>query len=108
MQRSVLLAVWEACANVIDHVSETDTYEVRFELAAERCAISVLDQGEGFDATAVPEDMDVTAEDGRGLALMRALVDTLAFRSEPHEGAVVHMVKSLRYDAAHPLRQGAP
>ncbi|HET6562578.1 MAG TPA: ATP-binding protein [Marmoricola sp.] len=103
----VQLAITEACGNVIDHVSETDTYEVRFALAADRCAISVLDQGEGFDATVVPEDMDVTAEDGRGLALMRALVDTLAFRSEPHDGAVVHMVKNLRYDAAHPLRQSA-
>ncbi len=103
----VQLAITEACANVIDHASETDTYEVRFELAADRCAISVLDKGEGFDATAVPDGMDVTAEDGRGLALMRALVDSLAFRSEPQDGAVVHMVKYLRYDAAHPLRQGA-
>jgi serine/threonine-protein kinase RsbW len=100
----VQLAITEACANVIDHVTETDTYEVRFELAADRCAISVLDTGEGFDPSAVPEEMDVAAEDGRGLALMRALVDTMAFHSEPQDGTVVHMVKGLRYDATHPLR----
>ena len=46
----VQLAITEACANVIDHSTDTDTYEVRFELAADRCAISVLDQGGGFDA----------------------------------------------------------
>jgi serine/threonine-protein kinase RsbW len=101
----VQLAITEACANVIDHVEEPDTYEVRFELAADRCAISVLDKGAGFDPDAMPEEMDVAAEDGRGLALMRALVDSMAFQSEPQDGTVVHMVKSLRYDAAHPLRK---
>ncbi len=42
---------------------------------------------------------------GRGLALMRALVDNVAFRNEPQAGAVVHMVKTLRYDTEHPLRR---
>jgi serine/threonine-protein kinase RsbW len=101
----VQLAIAEACANVIDHVSETETYEVRFELAADRCAISVLDKGDGFDPDALPEELDVAAEDGRGLALMRALVDSMAFQSEPQDGTVVHMVKSLRYDGTHPLRK---
>ena len=101
----VQLAITEACANVIDHSTETDTYEVRFELASDRCAISVLDTGDGFDPSAVPEEMDVAAEDGRGLALMRALVDSMAFHSEPQDGTVVHMVKSLRYDGTHPLRE---
>jgi hypothetical protein len=45
----------------------------------------------------------VDAESGRGLMLMRALVDNVAFRSEPRAGAVVHMVKTLRFDRAHPL-----
>jgi serine/threonine-protein kinase RsbW len=101
----VQLAITEACANVIDHATESDSYEVRCELAADRCAITVLDRGEGFDASAVPDELDVTAEDGRGLSLMRALVDTIAFSSEPQDGAVVHMVKTLRYDAEHPLWQ---
>jgi serine/threonine-protein kinase RsbW len=101
----VQLAITEACANVIDHVDETETYEVRFELAADRCAISVLDKGAGFDPASVPAEMDVAAEDGRGLALMRALVDTMAFQSEPQDGTVVHMVKTLRYDGSHPLRR---
>jgi serine/threonine-protein kinase RsbW len=69
------------------------------------CAITVVDRGRGFDAAAVPDEADVAAEDGRGLVLMRALVDTLAFRSEPQAGAVVHMVKNLKYDEAHPLHR---
>jgi serine/threonine-protein kinase RsbW len=99
----VELAITEACANVIDHASETDSYEVQVELAADRCAITVLDQGGGFDATAVPAEAELSAEEGRGLALMRALVDRVAFTNEPQAGAVVHMVKTLRYDATHPL-----
>ena len=100
----VQLAISEACANVIDHAADTDTYEVKVALAANRCAITVVDQGGGFDATVVPGVAEISAEAGRGLALMRAMVDNLAFRSEPLAGAVVHMVKNLSYDATHPLR----
>ncbi|HEU4676342.1 MAG TPA: ATP-binding protein [Motilibacteraceae bacterium] len=99
----VQLAITEACANVIDHAAESETYEVMVELAADRCAITVVDQGGGFDATAVPADAHDHAESGRGMALMRALVDNVDFTSQPQAGAVVHMVKTLGYDRAHPL-----
>ncbi|HET7355556.1 MAG TPA: ATP-binding protein [Nocardioidaceae bacterium] len=99
----VELAITEACANVIDHAADTDTYEVLVELASDECSITVIDQGSGFPTSAVADDVDVDAETGRGLALMRAMVDNVAFRSEPRAGAVVHMVKALRYDAEHPL-----
>jgi len=101
----VMLAITEACANVIDHAGATDTYDVKIELSADRCAITVVDQGGGFDAARVPETVPQDAEMGRGLALMRALVDNVAFRNEPQAGAVVHMVKNLNYDADHPLRR---
>ena len=52
---------------------------------------------------AVRQDDD--AESGRGLSLMRALVDNLNFVSEPKVGAVVHMVKRLDYDQSHPFRR---
>ncbi len=101
----VMLAITEACANVIDHAGATDTYDVKIELSADRCAITVVDQGGGFDASQVPTDVPKDAEMGRGLALMRALVDNVAFRNEPQAGAVVHMVKNLNYLADHPLRR---
>jgi anti-sigma regulatory factor (Ser/Thr protein kinase) len=64
-----------------------------------------VDQGGGFDVDQVPEKADDDAEMGRGVALMRALVDNVAFRNEPQAGAVVHMVKALRYVDDHPLRR---
>ncbi|MGN6330638.1 MAG: ATP-binding protein [Motilibacteraceae bacterium] len=102
----VQLAITEACANVIDHAAESETYEVRVELAADRCSITVVDQGGGFDATAVPANAHDHAESGRGMTLMRALVDNVDFTSQPQAGAVVHMVKTLDYDRAHPLWRG--
>jgi serine/threonine-protein kinase RsbW len=102
----VQLAISEACANVIHHATDVDTYEVQFELAADRCAITVIDRGGGFDADAVPPQTSDTAEGGRGLALMRSLVDKIDFRSEPQAGAVVHMVKTLRFDKSHPFWRG--
>lgn len=101
----VELAITEACANVIQHAVDSEGYEVSIELAADRCAITVLDRGEGFDPTAVRDQDDIDAESGRGLTLMRALVDNLNFVSEPKVGAVVHMVKQLDYDSSHPFRR---
>jgi serine/threonine-protein kinase RsbW len=101
----VQLAITEACANVVDHAAETSSYEVRIDLAADRCAITVLDQGAGFELDDVPDRAEEHSERGRGLTLMRALVDNLAFRNEPRAGAEVHMVKVLRYDPASPLRR---
>lgn len=99
----VELAITEACANVIDHAADTDSFEVQVEVAADRCSISVLDHGTGFDG--ISEQGADDAETGRGVRLMQALVDRLAFRNEPQAGTVVHMVKNLEYDNEHPLWQ---
>ena len=99
----VELAITEACANVIDHATDTDSFEVQVEVAADRCSITVLDHGTGFDG--VSEQGNDEDETGRGLRLMQALVDRLAFRNEPQAGTVVHMVKNLEYDSDHPLWQ---
>jgi serine/threonine-protein kinase RsbW len=101
----VELAITEACANVVDHALDSDAYEVRIELAADRCSITVIDRGGGFDATSIAHQDDDDAEHGRGITLMRALVDNVAFTNEPKVGAVVHMVKALDYDPEHPLHR---
>ena len=40
---------------------------------------------------------DVSAEQGRGIDLMRALVDQVRFVSKPEEGTVVHLEKLITY-----------
>lgn len=76
--QEIVLALTEACANVVQHAGEHEEYQVDVAIDDELCRISVLDEGDGFDveATDVPPS---PLEGGRGLVLMRALVDRLAF-----------------------------
>jgi serine/threonine-protein kinase RsbW len=94
----VQLALTEACANVVEHSTADDDYEVHIALDGERCQISVIDTGHGFDSESVATGAaDRTAENGRGISLMRALVDSIAFQSEPESGTMVHLVKRLEF-----------
>jgi serine/threonine-protein kinase RsbW len=102
----VALAVTEACANVIEHSSDTeDEYEVTVVINEDICEIQVIDTGRGFDHESLVGDMaDVSAERGRGISLMRALADQVAFESRPQTGTVVRLVKRLELEDSSPLR----
>lgn len=76
----ILLALTEACANVVKHAGGQEQYEVDVAIDDQVCRISVLDHGEGFDVAAVEEEPRSPLDGGRGLLLMRALVDRLAFQ----------------------------
>lgn len=91
------LAVTEACTNVLDHAEGTgDNYEVRVEVDEHQSKISVIDTGEGFEAAPHRfNQADSGAEHGRGLFLMKALVDDLKFISAPAQGTIVQLVKAL-------------
>ena len=99
----VEVAVTEACANVVEHSTDEDEYSVEVEITDTRCEIRVIDTGHGFDFESLGHgDAETTAEGGRGIQLMRALVDTIKFVSEPESGTVVHLVKALEFDHAKP------
>ena len=75
---AIVLALTEACANVVQHAADQEEYEVDVAIEDSLCRITVVDDGDGFDvatASAAPP----TLEGGRGLVLMRALVDRLDF-----------------------------
>jgi serine/threonine-protein kinase RsbW len=100
----VALALTEACANVVRHSGVDDEYEVHLDVTDDLCEISVLDTGRGFDSSVVARGMaPASAEQGRGLALVTALVDRVKFESRPEEGTVVHLVKKLEIPADGPL-----
>ena len=98
----VALAVTEACANVVEHSSDVDDeYEVFVSVSDGLCEIRVIDAGRGFDAAGLersnqPENL--SAERGRGITLMRALVDNASFESAPEEGTIVHLHKQLNLE----------
>jgi serine/threonine-protein kinase RsbW len=95
----VELALTEACANVVRHAAGDDEYEVHVEITESDCQIRVIDIGHGFDHESLGRvDAAARAEQGRGIKLMRALVDNVKFVSRPEKGMVVHLVKPLDYD----------
>ena len=62
------------------------------------CVIRVVDTGHGFDfASPGLGTAEITAEQGRGIQLMRALVDRVRFLSKPEEGTIVHLEKVLEF-----------
>jgi serine/threonine-protein kinase RsbW len=90
------VALSEACTNVLRHSGPGDEYEVAADVDEERCTIRVVDTGRGFDSESLGGGHATpSSEQGRGLELMRALVDRAQFVSHPEEGTVVSLEKSL-------------
>ena len=93
------VALSEACSNVVNHAANGDEYEVSVGVRGNECVIEVFDTGGGFDASAEGlADAASNAESGRGIQLMRALVDRVSFRRHFDEGTVVHLEKRLTWD----------
>jgi serine/threonine-protein kinase RsbW len=97
----IALALTEACANVVRHAGPLQDYEVQVEIDDERCRICVADTGGGFDPVSVPSEVtDSLLEGGRGLLLMRALVDRLDFQLDDDGRHRVTLEKAL---GPHPV-----
>lgn len=94
----VSLAVTEACANVVNHAGPVPSYELRLELDPLRCTIIVADAGSGMDPArtgAALGEGGRSREHGRGVSLMRAVMDSVRLSSRPGRGTTVRLVKRL-------------
>ncbi len=87
------VALSEACTNALKHSGAGAEYTVRVGLDDRCCFITVIDTGEGFDGRS--SSSDPAAEQGRGVELMRALVDRVDFESDPVSGTIVRLEKDL-------------
>jgi serine/threonine-protein kinase RsbW len=93
------LAVIEAVANAILHGNRCDTKKkVRVKAVQEKkgLVISVQDEGEGFDADALPDPLSpetILKDCGRGVFLVRACMDEVAVRRKAPRGTEVKMIK---------------
>jgi serine/threonine-protein kinase RsbW len=112
----IALALTEACANVILHAGPGDEYEVQARARKGQCVIEVVntasedhesgpgareistagDGSGGADGiTLTDEPVPVTAEHGRGLKIINAVVDNLQLTGNEREGTTVHFEKTL-------------
>jgi serine/threonine-protein kinase RsbW len=100
------VALAEACTNVLQHAAGLDEeYEIDIEIGDDDCLIRVKDTGEGLDEELLKQAAQETDTGGRGIALMRALVDHLDFVSRPEAGTVVQISKALSMKRDAPLAQ---
>ncbi|GAA3143942.1 hypothetical protein GCM10010466_38820 [Planomonospora alba] len=99
----ILLAVTEACANAVRHGGPDNRYQVKAAIGRDRCDVRVIDRGHGV--VRLPERYPPTdVENGRGILIMRSVVDEISFDMAPGRGTTVHLSKqlSLRPDAQRP------
>jgi serine/threonine-protein kinase RsbW len=97
---NIVLAIGEAVTNIIRHAHQERTeatIQVCCRLDSETVEIRLLDEGEPFDLNAVPfMDPGELRVGGRGVYLMRALMDELTCRPLGTRGNELRMVKRWR------------
>ncbi|MFE3454109.1 ATP-binding protein [Nonomuraea sp. NPDC059194] len=93
----MLLAVSEACSNAVRHGGPANRYEVSASIGYGRCDVKVADTGGGLASMPLHYPPPET-ENGRGLLIMRAVVDEISFGVVPGRGTTVHLRKHLAWD----------
>jgi serine/threonine-protein kinase RsbW len=102
----IALALSEACANVIQHAGPGVDYEVLATARNGKCVIEVVNSGNrggapvpGGAALGPPsaEPAPATAEHGRGLKIIDAVVDNLELTGNGRDGTTVHFEKTLSW-----------
>lgn len=101
------VALSEACTNVLKHVQGTnEVYDVTVEVNDDRCDIRVIDTGAGFEHEVLGrEHADTSSESGRGIFLMRSMVDNIEFISAPETGTIVRLSKNLSVEPGSVLEK---
>ena len=121
----IALALTEACANVVLHAGPVEEYLVQVSARSGQCAIEVInaDGGNGKPApdgalrsgretgeeragriALADEPVPVTAEHGRGLKIIDAVVDNLELTGDERHGLTVHFEKALEWLPGAPGR----
>jgi serine/threonine-protein kinase RsbW len=98
-RQDVQTAVHESVVNAMVHGNRRhEARRVRLEITVHpgRLDIRVQDEGRGFDPTVVPDPVapeNLSRSSGRGIFLMRSLMDEVTFRRLPGGGTEVRMQK---------------
>ena len=97
----ISMAVREGVINAYNYGNQQDRRKKIFitvEFDSRRMTIRVLDEGEGFDATEVPDclaEENLLRTSGRGLFLMRMFMDELTVQRGSGGGTELVLVKKL-------------
>ncbi len=95
------MSVRESVTNAIQHGNKLDQskrVDISFEVAPDHLAISVRDQGAGFEIDRLPNPLDpenLLKPSGRGIFYIRSFMDEVEFIPHSQGGMEVHMVKKV-------------
>ncbi len=93
------ISVRECMVNAVVHGNRYNARKkvyVKVSRTPDRIAISIADEGEGFDPSAVPDPLaneNLLRFSGRGVMLMRAFMDEFEVSLRDPKGTEVRMVK---------------
>lgn len=93
------LAINEALANIIEHTYKFDftrKITVSFSLENEELHVTLRDFGEKIDPSKIkPQLPDGLSEGGRGIYIIKSIVDEYMFDDKVKEGNLLHLRKRL-------------
>lgn len=96
---NIAMATHEACVNAVKHGNKfapEKTVSVFLQRTAKDITVRIADQGAGLDLSTLPDPLDpanLLRDSGRGVFLMRAIMDEVNFRQlEP--GTEVTLIKN--------------
>ncbi len=100
------MSVRESVTNAIQHGNKLDPskrVDIRFDVSPDHLAISVKDQGNGFQVDKLPNPLDpenLLKPSGRGIFYIRSFMDEVEFIPHSQGGMEVHMVKKVPSNSA--------
>ena len=99
----IAISVIEACTNAIEHGNRgcpEENVRIVFRCEPGRLVIEIEDHGNGFDFKSylehIPDPSDLQHLRGRGIYIMKSMMDALRFEKMPGNGIKVTLEKNLR------------
>ncbi|OGC77691.1 MAG: hypothetical protein A2Z27_01010 [candidate division Zixibacteria bacterium RBG_16_50_21] len=97
----IAISVTEVVTNAVNHGNRNDLHKkvtVSVKLDKKSVTIQVEDQGGGFDSEHLENPLDeknLLKEAGRGVFIVKSLMDEVKFETLPNNGTIVTLVKRL-------------
>jgi anti-sigma regulatory factor (Ser/Thr protein kinase) len=96
---SIILAVDEACSNIIKHCCQNDLTRkitLTIKLKEDLLTILIIDNGQRFDIKSInPRDINEIRPGGLGVHIMRQIMDTVEYSHTPDGLNQLTMTKKL-------------
>lgn len=93
------IATTEMVANAIYHGNKSNpkkNVRVLFHLSPGKLVVHITDEGKGFDPGTVPDPLlpeNLLKDNGRGIFIVRSMMDDVQYRFEPGGGTTVILTK---------------